>query len=362
MRLCLNMIVRNEAAVIERCLASVRDRIHAWAIVDTGSTDGTQDRIRAFLHDIPGTLAEHEWVDFATNRNQALVLARELGDYALFVDADDFLSFDEGFSFEGLTGPAYTVETEVAGVVSMVETLVRLDLDWKWQGVLHETLQAGEPVVWQALSGVRLCKPGGGARGREGVREKYARDARVLREALRHEPGNVRYRFYLAHSLRESGDYAAALAAYADFIEAKTGSAEETYFARLMLPLLGERCGWDDERVLAAYRSAYEFRPQRAETMSRLARYHLRRNRFAQARECARLALATPPTTDTLLVDRGAWTWKPLDDMAGAALGQGDVAAAREAYKRLLADVSAPAAERERVRHHLERLERTPQT
>ena len=43
--LCLNMIVKNEAHVIARCLASVRPIIDYWVIVDTGSTDGTQDAI-----------------------------------------------------------------------------------------------------------------------------------------------------------------------------------------------------------------------------------------------------------------------------------------------------------------------------
>ena len=41
--LCLCMIVKNEAPVIRRCLDSVRSLIDYWVIVDTGSTDGTQD-------------------------------------------------------------------------------------------------------------------------------------------------------------------------------------------------------------------------------------------------------------------------------------------------------------------------------
>jgi glycosyltransferase involved in cell wall biosynthesis len=43
---CLNMIVKNEAHVIRRCLASVRPLIDRWLIVDTGSSDGTQDVVR----------------------------------------------------------------------------------------------------------------------------------------------------------------------------------------------------------------------------------------------------------------------------------------------------------------------------
>ena len=56
-QLCLSMIVKNEAAVIARCLASVRPCIGAWAIVDTGSSDGTQALIRGLMADLPGAQA-----------------------------------------------------------------------------------------------------------------------------------------------------------------------------------------------------------------------------------------------------------------------------------------------------------------
>ncbi|MDO8336144.1 MAG: glycosyltransferase, partial [Candidatus Saccharibacteria bacterium] len=49
----LNMIVKNEAHVILRCLASVKPWIDSWCIVDTGSSDGTQDIIQDYLKDIP---------------------------------------------------------------------------------------------------------------------------------------------------------------------------------------------------------------------------------------------------------------------------------------------------------------------
>ncbi len=39
--LCLCLMVKNEARVIERCLELVRPLVDTWVISDTGSTDGT---------------------------------------------------------------------------------------------------------------------------------------------------------------------------------------------------------------------------------------------------------------------------------------------------------------------------------
>src|SRR5258708_9713159 len=89
--ICLNMIVKNEAPVIRRCLDSVRPLIDHWVIVDTGSTDGTRDIIRDCLRDVPGELHERPWKNFAHNRNEALALARGHGDYVFLIDADEVL-------------------------------------------------------------------------------------------------------------------------------------------------------------------------------------------------------------------------------------------------------------------------------
>ena len=88
---CLNMIVKNEVHVIERCLASVRELIDYWVIVDTGSVDGTPEVIAAALAGTPGELHHREWKDFGTNRTEALELARGKSDYVFIIDADEQL-------------------------------------------------------------------------------------------------------------------------------------------------------------------------------------------------------------------------------------------------------------------------------
>ena len=86
--IALCMIVRNEAAILPRCLRSVRPLIDAWVICDTGSSDGTQEVIARELADVPGELHETTWVDFGHNRSELLELARGGADYLLLLDAD----------------------------------------------------------------------------------------------------------------------------------------------------------------------------------------------------------------------------------------------------------------------------------
>ena len=49
----LCMIVKNEEAVLERCLNSVSDLVDEIVIVDTGSEDRTRDIARAFTQILP---------------------------------------------------------------------------------------------------------------------------------------------------------------------------------------------------------------------------------------------------------------------------------------------------------------------
>jgi tetratricopeptide (TPR) repeat protein len=350
------MIVKDEAPVIERCLQSVRPFIHSWAIVDTGSGDGTQQLIRNALADLPGELEEHPWVDFATNRNQALRLARRYGDYALFVDADDTLEVVDSSVWSRLDGPFYAVESRVRGVSGWNPFLARLDVDWLWKGVLHEVLTTSQKVVRRKISGVRLLKPGGGARSRIGAREKYARDAELLRAALEKEPDNTRYVFYLGHSLREAGQWQAAIDAYRRRSE-MGGSIEEVYVAKLMTATLLEHTKATYADVVAGYLDAYDFRPQRAEAPAQLAHYFLGAKRYVLARDFARIACATPKTTDQLFVNKNAYGWRPWDDLAAAMFELRDFSGCASAYRRVLSDPLLPAGERERVERNLAQAE-----
>ena len=75
--LCLNMIVKNEMANLERCLGAGAPYIACWMIGDTGSTDGTQHVIKLFFaaRNLAGELHSFPFKNFVQARTEALALS-----------------------------------------------------------------------------------------------------------------------------------------------------------------------------------------------------------------------------------------------------------------------------------------------
>jgi tetratricopeptide (TPR) repeat protein len=88
-KISLCMIVKDEAAVLPRCLQSVQDVADEMIVVDTGSTDRTVEMAQQF----GATVYHHPWTDnFAEARNESLRHAQ--GDWILVLDADEALMPD----------------------------------------------------------------------------------------------------------------------------------------------------------------------------------------------------------------------------------------------------------------------------
>ena len=352
MRICLSMIVKNESAVIERCLRSVKPFVHAWAISDTGSADGTQDIVRRFMHDLPGELIERPWSDFATNRNHALELAQRYGDYALIIDADEALETDAGFGWGPLGEPGYLLEFVYGPTRYRRLALPRLDAGWRWRGVLHEALVRDEITDAAFLDGVRIRVHSDGSRSSQPLAEKFGRDAEVLRRALEGEPDNTRYAFYLAQSLRDAGRPAEAITAYERRV-AMGGWLDEVYYARLQVALLKERTGAAYAEVLSAWIDAVDCAPMRAEAFVELARWLRQNGRLALARQFADAATRLPLPHDALIVEPSVYEWRARDELAVACFASGDRRESARLWRELLADPRLPASERERVQRNL---------
>lgn len=347
---CLNMIVRNESAVIERCLASVRPFIDSWVIVDTGSVDDTPARIAAAMVGVPGELHHRPWRNFGHNRSEALALAQGQADYLLFIDADETLGLSPGLQRPELTAPSYSLQARFGELRYDRVSLVATHLPWRWEGVLHEYLEGGQPVAQPRLDDVWIEVRAEGARSKDP--QKFQKDAAVLEAALLQEPHNARYVFYLGQSYRDAGLYAQARAAY-EKRAAMGGWDEEVWYALYQLARLSEWLGDDKAHVVAAYSKAYSARPSRAEPLVALARYLRFQNDWPLAYLFAQAAAQLPLSTDRLFVDAPAHGWCAKDELALAAFYTDRQVEAERLWRALLHDQGLPSAERVRIEKNL---------
>jgi glycosyltransferase involved in cell wall biosynthesis len=349
--LCLNMIVKNEAKVIARCLESVKPIVDSWVIVDTGSTDGTQDIVRSVMKDLPGELHERPWKDFAHNRNEAIALARGRGDYLFVIDADDLVVLEPGFTMPTLSADGYYVSVEYGDTAYSRLHVFRADLDYRYVGVLHEVLVSDAQRSSGRIDGLVYRCAGGGARSDDP--DKFRKDAAVLERAIREDPSNARNVFYLAQSWRDCGELAKALEAYERRV-AMGGWEEEVFCSLHEIGRLTVRLEKGDAAVTAAFLRAYERRPSRAEPLCSLASYLRERERRAAAYPFARVAAETPKPDDILFLDASVYAWRALDEWAVAAYWTDRHEEAIRANERLLAGNALPEGERARVKKNMQ--------
>jgi tetratricopeptide (TPR) repeat protein len=346
---CLNMIVKNEAHVIRRCLDSVRPFIDSYLIVDTGSTDGTQDIIRAHLAELPGEVVERPWRDFGTNRSEALELARGRADYTLIIDADEVFEAPPGFRWPRLVADAYQIlhRAGTSETTFYLTQLVRSTLPFRYVGVLHEVITCDVPHQLERLEGPVTHGLFDSARTIDPV-AKYRRDAAVLEAALRDEPGNARYVFYLAQSLRDAGELQRSIETYERRVKLG-GWAEEVWYSLYQIANLKDRTGCSTGEVVVAHLEAFRFRPSRAEPLVQVARRFRESGSPAMAYPFASAAVKIPIPEDILFLERSFYGWRAQDELAISAYYAGRYEESLAANDQLLQRPDLPSEQRERV-------------
>jgi hypothetical protein len=375
-KIVLSMIVKNEARVIARCLASVRDHIDSWAIVDTGSDDSTREIIRRELAGIHGKLVDKPWKGFAGSRNDALDLARDVagdGDaYMLTLDADEELVWPQGHKMAPkLSEDCYGIRFRLDGCESMWQRtlLIKLSLPWRWVGAMHEylTCEPHEPSkVLISGAHVQSHTDGGRARRRryslsdylpEGSAiavgtTKFRADANVLERMVGEDPNEPRNVFYLAQSYMGARQIDKAIETY-QLRASMGGWEEEVYFSLWQIACLREARGDSLDEIVKAHHAAIEARPTRAESFWALSVLYNNHGRPALAEVYARAAAAIPRPNDCLHVLDSVYDYRAADEHA-ASLGRlGRFDEALTILERLVLSPKLPPAERERAESNI---------
>ena len=334
-KICLVMIVKNESNVIKRCIDSVKDYISHWVIVDTGSTDGTQDLIRKIMDEykIPGDLYERPWVDFGFNRTESLNYSKGICDYRLIIDADDVLLTDNGANpFKNLDKDSYKVRIKLNALAYFRTQLVRSNQDWKYVGVLHEYISGPEntPLTEDFLTGAEMnASVSGHNRDIKGT-DKYYSDALLFEKALLTTPKEDlpidlerRYQFYLAQSYRDAVMLERSIEAYQKRADLG-GWEEEVYISKYWVARQKHIMEKPDSEIINAYLEAWESRPTRLESLYHLVKFLGSKKRYALAFAMATIGMKSAPCQDILFVEEEIWKWRMPDEYSVLAYYNGN--------------------------------------
>jgi hypothetical protein len=287
----LTMIVKDEAGTMGETVSSAAPHIDYWTIMDTGSTDGTQDVIRGNLTDVPGQLVERPFVDFATTRNDALKAHGARTAYTFMPDAD--------FTFESmwrLRTIAWRLEQECRSWSALIcgksMRVIRktADMELQMQVVFPTSQHAlGELDGWHYSYPVHeFSALGSDHTGeyivvpRENFRMRFMDgkvfhtkseqrwrdfDIRILEAEKLRRPNDTRVSFYLARTYNQVGDNELALAEFQRRIDLG-GWYEEVFHSLLEQGRILARMGRDPT---SKFKKAYELVPNRAEPLFELA-------------------------------------------------------------------------------------------
>lgn len=262
MKISLCMIVRDEEAVLGRCLSSVNGLFDELVIADTGSTDKTKQIALAFgakVYDFPWT------DDFAAARNFAF--SKGTGDYLVWLDADDVIPGESASRFSALRERLEREQPDLvrcpylSGNVRFYrERFLRRGAGFLWQGRVHECI-APQGKVTEADFAVRhlgSAKPRG------------MRNLLIYLKWKEEEPLSARDLYYYGRELCYHGLWEEAAAMLETMLHSKGWYVNQIDACRL-LALCRERTG-DRNAALQALLRSFCFGEPRAAVLCELGR------------------------------------------------------------------------------------------
>lgn len=153
------MIVKNEEAVMKRCLSCVQTFADEIIVVDTGSVDRTVDISR----EMGAKIYDYPWGDdFAAARNYSF--SKATMEFQMWLDADDVIDEENQKKMSMLKetlDPSVDVifmhyemnhQKEASPVIFDRERLVKKGKHFVWEGRVHETLKINGKISYQDIT------------------------------------------------------------------------------------------------------------------------------------------------------------------------------------------------------------------
>jgi glycosyltransferase involved in cell wall biosynthesis len=216
------LIVRDEASVLDGCLASIRPVVDEIVVVDTGSADCSVEIAMRY----GARVIHHPWRDdFAEARNVGLDAAA--GEWILYIDADERLRGGDRGSVERLLigSPAVAfrllLRPDLRSTPYREHRLWRHDPRVRFRGRIHEkvtpAIAACAQAQGQPIGDCDLLLEHLGYEGDQA--HKHRRNLPLLRAELSREPNNLFNRHHLARVLDGLGEHEEAGRVLSDAVE-----------------------------------------------------------------------------------------------------------------------------------------------
>ncbi|MBD5585750.1 MAG: glycosyltransferase family 2 protein [Clostridia bacterium] len=214
MPLSVCLIVKDEEAVVSRCLNCVQKFADEIIVVDTGSADKTVEEVKKFTDKV----YFYEWNDnFADARNYAFEKAT--GDFVMWLDADDVVPDEDCIKIKQLMEKAdfdmaflpYISGSE-EGIKTFVyyrERIFRRSGNYKFRGAVHEAVTPQGNIVYSdAEIWHKKLKAGNSLRNLNILQKRIAHGICL----------NEREKFYYGRELLSNSMYREAIAVLEDFL------------------------------------------------------------------------------------------------------------------------------------------------
>ena len=276
-KIILNLMIKNESKIIERCIGRALEYVDAVSILDTGSTDNTVEICNTFLiaSGKPFKVSVEPFKTFGFNRTVSFKKTQELckelkwdanKTYAMTVDADMIIKPSPEFKNFELLVPGYTVIQQNGSLKYHNNRFHQCSYEWKCVGATHE-YWSGDPTdkIPYEVFFIDDINDGGCKS------DKIERDIRLLTEDLKEDPNNGRTYFYLAQSYKDCGKFEEAIKNYKKRIEVG-GWIEEVWHAHYQIAKCYD-CLKEPEEVEAWALRAFKIHPHRAEPLYFLLQY-----------------------------------------------------------------------------------------
>lgn len=336
-KISLCMIVKDEEAVLARCLESVKNFVDEIIVADTGSADRTVEIAKRYTDKV----FHFAWTDdFSAARNFSFSKATSA--YLLWLDADDVVSSKDGEKLVKLKTDLEIARPDVVMCRYDVEfnakdeptysyfreRILRRDSKPQWQGCVHECIQPKGKVIKSDFS-VQHRKTGAprGSRNLDIYRKNIFRGYLL----------NSRDKFYYGRELYYNRLYTEAAAVLTEMINDASGWYVNKIEACKILSAC-YRAQNLTEKALEALFSGFRYAEPRASALCEIGNLFKTQKAYEQAVFWYKAALSCRSHTEEgdfdRPQDRGI---VPLIELTCCCFLAGDVKSAVEYHKRAAA-------------------------